>query len=203
MYSVKLGVCPTVCGPCCYSIDCLVSSGSKDRLDRAKTIDLCQNPLTVSTRFVCSTITNVYFRKSLNSLELDKYLNGRNTMLKLLDLPANLQKKERSTPALPQRMSMCSPMWDRQTRLLKQSLQRELKLLLRNLQLPNSLENRLETSCKLLFISFNILEEILSLSLLVAPLKDLLAKHILHPISYLDSKILKNGAKSTTTVDDF
>lgn len=83
-------------------------TGSKDRLHRAKTIDLCQNPLTVRDPRVSrgQDGTNPFIcRKSQSLIGHDKYRNGRYMMGKsqpsLVDYgPARQAVRKRKAPPI-------------------------------------------------------------------------------------------------------
>lgn len=77
--------------------------GSKDRLHRAKTIDLCQNPLTVRSpsRFRINTPFMDIFecRRNQNCRGRVRFPNGRSTTKRSLDSCVDLLPKARFTRA--------------------------------------------------------------------------------------------------------
>lgn len=89
------------------------ATGSKDRLDRAKTIDLCQNPLTVclvtSATFWSYQPRSSFFRKSPSSRARARSLNGRNTTERSPPSRENWRPKDVYRRALPRRTSTSSP----------------------------------------------------------------------------------------------
>lgn len=122
--SVKPGVCPwdifKVSIPLTHASSLFV--GSKDRLHKAKTIDLCQNPLTVSPFLHKSNDhTHRTYRKSLSSLELAKYPSGRNMTGKSRALRGSLPMRESYIPTWLLPMPTYSPMrvqvWLRQLQI--------------------------------------------------------------------------------------
>lgn len=114
-YGVRLGVSNCDAFPSACSPKLLISlTGSKDRLHRAKTIDLCQNPKTVRPirpllpNFPSPPLVPRSHRKNRSSREPVKSQNGRLTTLRLRALLGNWQHQERFTQ---RRRSKMSTLW--------------------------------------------------------------------------------------------
>ena len=114
---------------------------SKDRLHRAKTIDLCQNPLTVR---ICPSLytylyhlINIPIRKNPSSLVLVRSLNGRSMIRRSHDYLGVWQQRVKSTLVWLPRTRMC---W--QAPQMVQVMAKTLKAKPKNLQNLREIEAR-------------------------------------------------------------
>ena len=105
---------PGVCWRINWRISCDTemlppTTGSKDRLRRAKTIDLCQNPLTV-----CPAKSHLYpsdtphrSRKNRNCHGHARFPNGKSMTTRLLSLRADLLPRARFMRVLQRLIQTC------------------------------------------------------------------------------------------------